>query len=423
MPDIRSKPVALAVAMSALGFTVLAAPVYLVARQQATEVVPCKTISPLQEAGILTAGARVLRHVAQARADIGTSDMNGAGTEIDQTEKLLDSIRATLPTTEVTDWIQVAQEHLAYASPRDVLPDLIPIYASLDKLNNFMSTDQAKMYLGQARESLQSGDGTKAGEALQASAGAVRNIEVELPLDSTRQLVARAGKDLNGGKWDAADRALQSAEDSTVYLAVAYEQPLFAAKALIWQTVLDLDAADYDLARSDFEGAIGYLELASQSGDESVRKAVSRMYLRSEDLQGDLQGGAAAVPEVRSLWEQTRALAERSLADLAAGWERYQTDDRLKSSLIEARLHLANARIDLFTGNEAGQAREELRAAGRFLEQAAGQTDNAAAGDSYRQQITGLLTQIEGLGTDPASVRESRYAALQQTLQNMIRSL
>jgi hypothetical protein len=423
MSGISIRPFALVVALCASGAALLAAPVYVAARREAASAMPCRTITPLQEAAILSAGAKVLRHVAQARADIGTRNAGNAAAQIDRTEELLDVIQANLPTTDAREWIQVARKHLEYASPREVLPDLIPIYASLKVLHNSMPTEAAEHHLGQAREYLQAGDKEKAGEELQATARALQDSEVELPLESTRQMIATAGTDLKREKWDAADRALQSAEDSTVYLSVAYEQPLFAAKALIWQTVLDLDAADNDLARSDFEGAIGYLELASQSGDASVRKAASRIYRQSKVLQKDLESGASAASGARRLWKQTRALAERSLEYLAAGWENYHSEDRLKSSLIAARLHLANAGIDLFTGNEDGRAREELLATGRFLEQAAGRADREGSGDSYRHQIADLQAQIKELGADPAAVRESRYAVLQKTLQNMIRSL
>jgi len=423
MPGTCIKPLALVVAVCASGSVLPGTPAGVAANREAATVLPCNTISPRQEAAILSAGASVLRHVAQARADVGTRDAADAAAEIDRTEALLASIQATLPTTDAREWIQVAQKHLEYASPREVLPDLIPVYASLAELHESMPTAAAKQHLDQARESLRAGDGKQAREALEATARAVRYIEVELPLDSTRQLIARARTDLNGQAWDAADRALQSAEDSTVYLSVAYEQPLFAAKALLWQTVLDLDAGDNDLARSDFEGAIGYLELASQTASKSTRKAAGLIYTQAKDLQKDLDGGADAGSGVWRLWEQTRALVERSLEYLAAGWERYHTGDRLKSSLIEARLHLANARIDLFTGNETRQAGEELQAALRFLDQAAGQTDTGKVQDSYQRQIADLQVQVQRLRSDPAAAPESRYAVLQRTLQNMIRSL
>jgi len=423
MQGIHSKPLVLAIAVCALGLSLQATPVYLAARQEVPEVIPCKPVTMPQQAAIISTGARVLHHIARARTDIGTREVTDAGKEIDRAESLLDNIQATLPTTDVTDWVQVAQQHLEYASPREVLPDLIPIYASLHELHDSMPTGAARQHLDQARKYLQSGDREKGMEALEAAAGALQYLEVELPLDSTRQMVSRARKDLNSGNWDAADSALQSAEDSTVYLSVAFQQPLFAAKALIWQTVLDLDAADTDLARSDFEGAIGYLELVSQTTDESIQQAAGRLFTQAKELQKDLVNDTDAGSGVRRLWEQTRALTARSLEYLAAGWERYRSEDPLKSSLIEARLHLANARIDQFSGRETARAREELQAVRRYLDQAAGQVNSELAPDPYQNQISSLQAHIEALGADPSAAREPRYAALQQTLQNMIRSL
>jgi len=423
MRNTNIKPIALAVALCTLGPAWLTTPVSAANIQEEVTVTPGKPVSPQEEATILSAGVKVLRHVAQARADINNRNAEGAGKELDQTEKLLDIIQAALPTTEVKDRIWVAQKHLEYENTEEVLPDLVPIYASLHELLDVMPTDMAKQHLDQVRKHLRSGDKEKARAELEATAGALQYIEVDLPLDSTRDLVGQARTALNKEKWDDADRALKSAEDSTVYLSVALDQPLFTAKALIWQTVLDLNAADSDLAKSDLEGAIGYLELASQSDNKATREAAGQILAQARDLQKNMKAGADTGAGVRQLWEHTHALADRSLAYLAAGWERYRTENPLKSELIDARLHLADARIDLFTGHETGKAREELQAARQFLDRAAGQAKNDRADDTWQHQLADLQTAVRELGTDPAAVRESRYAVLQHTLEDMIRSL
>ena len=365
MVNTHIKPLALAVALCALGPAALVTPVSAANIQEQVTVTPGQAITRDEQAAISSAGVKVLRHIAQARGDIHHKDAEAARTELDQTGKLLDIIQAALPTTEVKDRIWVARKHLEYENTREVLPDLVPIYASLDELIDIMPTDRAKAHLDQARAHLKSGDREKAREDLDATAGALQYIEVDLPLDSTRSLVDQARAELNKENWDQADKALKSAEDSTVYLSVALDQPLFTAQRLIWQTVVDFDAARRDLARSDLQDAIGYLELAGQSEDQTTRDAAQQLLAQARQLQQDMKGETDLGGRVRQLWEHTRALADRSLEYLAADWAQYRTGTPLKSDLIEARLHLANARIDLFTGHEAGEARDELNAAAR----------------------------------------------------------
>jgi len=421
MVNTNIKPLALAVALCALGPVALATSVSAANIQEEVTVTPGKAINRDEQAAISSAGVEVLRHIAQARGDIHHKDAKAARTELDQTGKLLDIIQAALPTTEVKDRIWVARKHLEYENTREVLPDLVPISASLDELIDIMPTDRAKAHLNQAKAHLKSGDREKARADLDATAAALQYIEVDLPLDSTRSLVDQARAELNMVNWDEADKVLKSAEDSTVYLSVALDQPLFTAQTLIWRTVVDFDAAHRDLARSDLQDAIAYLELAGRSQDQATRDAAQQLLAQARQLQRDMKGEADLGGRVRQLWEHTRALADRSLEYLAAGWAQYRTGSPLRSDLIEARLHLANARIDLFTGHESGSAGEELQAARQFLDRAAGQARNDHMQAGYLKQLTDLQTSVDQLGTDPAVALASRYAMLENRLQGMIR--
>jgi len=419
----RIKPLTFAVMMAGLGPVMLSAPVSADAIQEQVSVNPEKTISPQEEAVISSAGAKVLRHIAQARADIHNKDIEGAKSALGQADKLLDIIQASVPTTKIKDQIWVAKKHLEYEDTQEVLPDLIPIYASLDELVNTMPVDAAKKNLDQAKEQLKSGDNGKAGKALEATAAALQYTEVDLPLGTTRQLVSRAKTALDKGNTEDAAKALKSAEDNVVFLSAAIEQPLFTAKALIWQTVLDLDSANMDLAKADLKGAIGYLEIASHSDNKSTRDAAGQILPQARAMQKDLDNGMDIGARVRRLWKHAQALAERDVEYLATGWSRYRAGSPLKSDLIEAKLHLANARIDLFTGHESDKAGSELESARRLLDQAAEEASKQQTDNSNKEQIADLQKAVSELGTDPASTRESNYASVQQQLGDMIQAL
>ncbi|MGD8629837.1 MAG: YfdX family protein [Gammaproteobacteria bacterium] len=426
----RIKPLAFAIVLAGLGPMLLSAPVSAAADQKSAATIqekvtvkPGKTINPQEEAVISSAGAKVLRHIAQARADIQNKDIEGAKTALGQAEKLLNIIQSSVPTTTINDQIWVAKKHLEYEDTREVLPDLIPIYTSLDELVNTMPVDTAKKHLDQAKEQIKAGDSGKARKALEATAAALQYTEIDLPLGTTRQLVSRAKTALDKENPEEAANALKSAEDSVLILSAAIEQPLFTAKALLWQTVLDLEAANMDLANADLKGAIGYLEIASHSDKKSTRDAAGQILAQARDLQKDLDSGVDIGTRVRRLWEHAQALAERDVEYLATGWSRYRAESPLKSDLIEARLHLANARIDLFTGHESGKARNELEYARQLLDQAGEEANKQQTENSNKEQIADFQKSLSELATDPASARESNYASLQQQLGSMIQSL
>ena len=419
----RINPLVLTVTLCAAGPAMLARPVSAESVQEKVTVTPVKTISLQDEAVISSAGVKVLRHIAQARADIRGKELQSAGTELGQAEKLLDIIQAALPTSQIKDRIWIAKKHLEYENTQDVLPDLIPIYASLDELIDIMPTDMAKQHLDEAKDQLKSGDKDKAQQALEATSGALQYTEVDLPVGTTRQLVAQAKADLKQEKPAEADKALKAAEDSVVYLSVALQQPLFRAKTLLRQTLLAMQAGDRVAANAALQEAIGDLTTASRSGDKATRDAAADILAQARQLQSDLEGGTDIASGLLHLWEHTVALADRSVEYLADGWARYRAEGPLKSELIEAKLHLANARIDLFTGHETDRAAEELRVAGRYLDQAAETAQQQQSDAAYRQRIAELQQAVEQLSSDPAAGKEATYAGLQKQLHDMIRSL
>jgi hypothetical protein len=423
MVNMRIKPLALALTLCTLGPAILAAPVSAAAVQEELTITQGKTINPREEAVISSAGVKVLRHIAQARSDIRNKDVDGVKQELDQADKLLDIIQAGLPTTKVKDRIWVAKKHLEYENTEEVLPDLVPIYSSLDELVDIMPTDVARKHLDQVKSHLKAGDKEKAEASLDATAAALQYTEVDLPVSSTRQLVAQARADLNREAMDEADNALKTAEDSVVYLSIALEQPLFTAKALLWQAVMDVDTGNIELARSDLQSAIGYLDVARQSDDKATREAASQIIVRAREVESDLDSGADISSRIHHLWERTHALADRSIEYMSAGWARYRSNSPLKSDLIEAKLHLTNARIDLFTGHETGMASEELALAGGFLDKAAKVARQEKMEQKVQTQITSLQEEVSDLVSDPTAGQASSYDTLQQQLRNMIRTL
>jgi hypothetical protein len=422
MSKPKLKSVVVAALIASIGTALVSAPVYAATIQEKVITTPGKTITPQEEALISSSGGKVLRHIAQARADIHNKDADAAQTELDQADKLLAIIRAALPTTSVKDRIWVAKEHLEYEDTQEVLPDLIPIYSSLNEMMDIMPVKAARAQLDKAREHLKAGDKANARKALEATDAAVQYTEVDLRLSTTRHLVAQARADLGKKKLDEADKALQAAEDGVVFISEGVEQPLFAAKAALYQGLVDLEAGNSDLAKADLQNAIKLLTDAKQSPDAATRDAAGELLGETQQMLTDLQNGDSSVnTHFHRLFERAQAYSDRAVEYLATGWERYRADGKpFKSDLIEARLHLANAQIDLFNGHEPDKARKELDAANRFLDKAVEAAGKQADDGSYKKQISDLQKTVKTLSGDPSGSELAQYTTLQRQLDNMI---
>jgi hypothetical protein len=422
MSKPKLKSVVVAALVASIGTALVSAPVYAATIQEKVITTPGKTITPQEEAVISSAGVKVLRHIAQARSDIQNKDADAAKAELGQADKLLDIIREALPTTSIKDRIWVAKKHLEYEDTQEVLPDLVPIYSALNEMMDIMPVKAARAQLDKAKEHLKAGDKANARKALEATDAALQYTEVDLPLSTTRHLVAQARADLGKKRLDEADKALQAAEDGVVFISEGIEQPLFAAKATLYQGLVALEAGNSDLAKADLQNAIDLLTDAKQSPDAATRDAAGELLGETQQLLTDLQNGDGSVnAHFHRLFERAQAYSDRAVEYLATGWERYRAEGKpFKFDLIEARLHLANAQIDLFTGHEPDRARKELDAANRFLDRAVEAAGKQADGGSYKKQISDLQKTVKTLSGDPSGSELAEYTTLQRQLDNMI---
>jgi len=359
-------------------------------------LVPGRQISPQDEAVISSAAVKVLRHIAAARGDLhgDKPKLEQAGTELEQSDKLLDIIEAGLPTTKVKDRIWVARKHLEYKDSREVLPDLVPIYSSLDELVDHMPTGKAKAHVDQAGHALQQGNKGEAGEQLQQADDALMYVEADLPLSTTRRLVSRARDALAKGDDKAADKALESAEDNVVFISISYQAPLIQAKSALWRASESFRLQQESLAKRDLDQAVTYLQQAAQSEDPIAREAAGKLVAEVRDLHRRIETGDQDLSDrLAGVWGRTRALSERSVEYLSTGWQRLRAAGAGKRDLIEAKLQLAYARIDHFSSRDDAAAKVDLAEVKGYLHTASEQVK--AAVRPKLEELTDLVDRID----------------------------
>jgi len=387
------KPIAAALLFAGGGSWAL--PMFAATVQEDVSVVPGHSITASDEAVISSAAVKVLRHVAEARGHLqgDKPDKDAAKTELEKAEKLLDIIQASLPTSQVKDRIWVAQKHLEYEDTREVLPDLVPIFGSLDELADFMPVEQAKHHLDKAKEAMGKDQKSEAQEQLKEVDEALVYVEADLPLSSTRALVDQAKTDLAKDDVKAANQALVDAEDNVVFISVSFDSPLIQAKNALWRARMSYDSGDKTGAKTNLRQAVAALERAGKSNDELVREQAGKLTDEVRDLDSLLSAGDGSFQAgVDRAWQRAQALSERTAEYVSTGWERLRATNPGKDDLIEAKLYVAYGRVDSVVSKDNAAAKVDLAEAKGYLDAAA---DKVSADD--KTKLNAIAARIDDL--------------------------
>lgn len=397
-------------------------PARIVENQQVT---PLRAISPADEAALSRAAMKTLNHIGSARAAIARQDVKGARAALAQADTLLDIIQAGLPTAQVRDQIRVAQSRLKYDETKVVEPDLVPIYASLDAIEDFAAVPQARAHLDQAQAKLKTGDKSGAARELDAVDAALLYQEADLPLAATRGFVRAAESELARGNLARADAHLKAAEDNVVTYTAFVDEPIIAARANLARAQRNYVAGKLDAARADLGRAVTQLDRATARADASVKQDAADLARDARSLSGKLDSDArtdahATGRDLSLLWHRTRALADRAMDYTAVGWKRLQAHKPVERYLIEARLHARYAEIDAGPGENPARAATDLAETYRYLQAANGVKDLAPR---TRQTVEALLQQIDTMRQPGRTPDAAQLAALQSGIAGALRSL
>jgi hypothetical protein len=399
-----------------------AAPADTARINETVTVTPLHTLTAQEQSAISSAAGKILRHVAQARADIHHKDAEAAKASLGKVDTLLNIIEAALPTARVKDRIWVAKKHLEYEDTEDVLPEMVPIYSSLDQLVDLMPVQTAKHHIDKARKHLENNDKANATKELEAADTSLAYNEVDLPLAFTHREVDAAKSALDKGNLDAADDALKATENSVVYISAGVDEPLVAAQSSLWHATRDYAAGAYEKARAEVRQTVEDLEHAATTADAKTSNDIHKLIAKARSLDNKIQTRSAdAADELAHLWQHTQALSQRSVEYLSAGWNQLVAGGKLKSNLIEAKYHVANAKIDLFTAKDDADARSELNQAVGYLDNALHQADKTQQVEvrAMRQDAKRLAKDLSSNATDG----RERYAQLETRLHSLIQSL
>ena len=266
-----------------------------------------KPLSFPQQEKIAGLAVNALKHIAKARGFIHDENIADAKRELADSQKLMEDIRASLPTTRIKDHIWVAKKHLSYEDSEEVIPDLVPIYASLDEIQSFVTVDETKAHLDEAKKALKKGDKEKGAQALERAGESLVYVEIDLPLSYTERKVAEALHLLAEGKDKDADRLLKDAEDGVQVISIASYGPMVLAQKSLWQATKEYAEGKYDAARRSLSDAKVFLKMAAKQADQKTKEAISKLNGKIDELEKKMaESGSDFSNDIKGLWDKTK---------------------------------------------------------------------------------------------------------------------
>jgi len=381
-----------------------------------------KTITAADESVISSAATKVLRHIAQARGDLKDKKLDQAKGELTKAATLIDIIKANVPTWKVKDHIWVAKKHLSYEDTTTVLQDMVPIYASLDDIEALVPVEKTKAHVKQAEKNLREGSKKKGREKLELADEALNYTEIDVPVQFTVEHVKAALDYLGKNDSKKADEALAAAESAVQFVSILVFEPLTGAKKSLYQATKDFAAGEYRAAKRGLKQAETFLKKAARSTDTKTREEATKLEQQAADLANKVEkGGEATKSYITALWRKVQALSERSVEQMATGWQKLRVKSKAKDELINAKFHTAYARIDQTTLGDAAKATAEIDKARSYLKQAMPKVD-----DATKKKLAGIDTALKEAETNSKEKGEAdllRFARIETQLKDIIKNM
>ena len=275
--------------------------------KEEVSVSPGKPLSFPQQERIANLAVKALKHIANARGFIHGNNVADVRGELAKSQKLMEMIRASLPTTRIKDHIWVAKKHLSYEDSEEVIPDLVPIYASLDEIQSFVNVDKTKEHLDAAKKALKEDDKKKGAESLELAGESLVYVEIDLPLRYTERKVAEALHLLAQGKNEEADQVLKAAEDGVQVISISSYGPMVLAQESLWQATKDYAKGRYEAARRSLADAKVFLKMAAKQADEKTKEALAKLNRKIDELEKKMaESGSDFSREIKGLWNKTK---------------------------------------------------------------------------------------------------------------------
>ncbi len=379
-----------------------------------------KSITPEIESTLKRTSIVALRHITQARSDIHRNELAAARIELDKADRLIETIKDDLSTTTVKNFIWIARKHLEYEPAQQVLHDFPSIYSSLEMISLYIPTDKTRSYVDRAKGYLEKDKKFEAERELGLAERSLIVIEVELPLLKAQRYVTKAQEYLVENNPKKADEALKVAEKRAMALYFGMNSPIIQSKQNVWLAFRNHLTAKREEALKQLGQARINLGKSSVEGDVKGKDEIAKLSNEISELEKKLRGETkVAESELKSAWEKSEALAERSAAYFSTRFSEAETTLGMENNLIEARLHVSYAETYQLTTFEPDKAVKELEIASAHLQKAA---KNILVDSKERKEIRQMNNILIDLKLNPKEsdiTVKDRYETVKDELRQI----
>ncbi len=277
--------------------------------EEKVTVTPVRSETPKNESLISSTAIKVLRHIAQARADVHAKDLLKAQKELADAQTLILIIKTTVPSEKVKDHIWVANKHLSYENTETVMQDLIPIYASLNDIEDFTVRDKVKKHINNVKNHLEKGNKKGASDELKLAEDTIVLTEIYLPLSDTERQIILAQAHLANKEFKKAEIALKTAEDGVMLISLDDSLPVSQAKISLWQATKNYTAGKTEAAKQDIKKVKENLEKADKTVDAKTKAELDKLSKDIESIEGKLNKfDHETEQELKKLYERTKTI-------------------------------------------------------------------------------------------------------------------
>lgn len=185
-----------------------------------------RLIAPTLQSYTRALVATALEKVAQARAANHDNKSIETTTALRNVRVLFDLIRASRPTAEVQGLLNYVKNNLRFEDNRQVLADLLPVYAAINALPPSPMVTTARKQLDDIKKALENTERQKAVDLLNELTRALMIDNVDIPLNAASQDLTNAVNTLEVQGKPARDETLLSIEKNLLLmLNTLYNHP------------------------------------------------------------------------------------------------------------------------------------------------------------------------------------------------------
>lgn len=363
--------------------------------------------------------SKIFRNIAQARSDLHENNLTGAKAALERTIINIKFMRETSPASQIRDYIWIARKHLPSEDTERIMKDFIAIEAALRRIEETRFVQDAEEYIDKARESVDKKYRDKADTELKLADKALIHSELNLPMSITEEYVISARDFLGQNLPQQADHDLRNAEDQLQFMAVDLYAPLPYARKGLSNAAKNFANKDYSAAKKDLEQAGHYLKEAAARGDDKTRQEAEKLLKDLAAFKNKLEKtGKTGEIHIKSLWERTRALAERDAEYTILIVKKATTINKTRGDVIDAKLHVLNAETYQLTEGNVKQANREIEAAEKNLSNALSGSD-----EQTKKQLSEINAELRVLRSESnkqSDAIRSRYRGIQDRLYQLI---